>query len=122
MGRRKAPPDDRLREAIHGTARHKAGLLRRGVYHRAGRRPDPLAPRKDGRAHGSRPKKFQTGKNLFPETGPKTSRSSGQRRRGLILQRSPASLLILIAGGLPPVTQSSGDDPCPSVLHCCPPS
>src|SRR5712692_2146224 len=26
------------------------GLLRRGVYHRAGRRPDPLAPRNDGLA------------------------------------------------------------------------
>jgi hypothetical protein len=25
----------------------KRGLLRRGVYHRAGRRPDPLAPRND---------------------------------------------------------------------------
>src|SRR3977135_3408718 len=26
----------------------QSGLLRRGVYHRAGRRPDPLAPRHDG--------------------------------------------------------------------------
>src|ERR1700720_2242208 len=26
----------------------QSGLLRRGVYHRAGRRPDPLAPRNDG--------------------------------------------------------------------------
>ncbi|MEH2567342.1 hypothetical protein V1289_006969 [Bradyrhizobium sp. AZCC 2289] len=29
-------------------SRSKNGLLRRGVYHRAGQRPDPLAPRNDG--------------------------------------------------------------------------
>jgi hypothetical protein len=34
-------------EAIHATTERKNGLLRRGVYHRAGRRPDPLAPRND---------------------------------------------------------------------------
>ncbi len=28
----------------------KDGFLRRGVYHRAGRRPDPLAPRNDGKS------------------------------------------------------------------------
>ncbi len=33
-GRRKAPPDDRLREAIQGRA-HDSGLLRRGACHRA---------------------------------------------------------------------------------------
>jgi hypothetical protein len=27
--------------------RDECGLLRRGVYHRAGRRPDPLAPRNE---------------------------------------------------------------------------
>src|SRR6266850_4572185 len=46
-GRRKAPPDDRLREAIHLAAQRKNGLLRRGVYHRARRRRDPLASRND---------------------------------------------------------------------------
>jgi len=34
-------------EAIHGAAPRKNGLLRRGVYHRARRRRDPLAPRND---------------------------------------------------------------------------
>src|SRR3954470_16193726 len=29
----------------------KTGLLRRGVYHRAGQRPDPLAPRNDAKIH-----------------------------------------------------------------------
>ncbi len=47
-GRRKAPPDDKLREAIHGQSDGDNGLLRRGVYHRARRRRDPLAPRNDG--------------------------------------------------------------------------
>jgi hypothetical protein len=31
--------------------KRKNGLLRRGVYHRAGRRPDPLAPRNDVTDH-----------------------------------------------------------------------
>src|SRR5260370_6955559 len=35
-------------EAILGGPAKKDGLLRRGVYHRAGRRPDPLAPPHDG--------------------------------------------------------------------------
>ncbi len=34
-GRRGAPPDDRLREAIHIAATKEAGLLRRGACHRA---------------------------------------------------------------------------------------
>src|SRR5260370_36128432 len=34
---------------LHRATQRKNGLLRRGVYHRAGRRPDPLAPRNDGK-------------------------------------------------------------------------
>src|SRR5439155_9746978 len=34
--------------AKQSTAARKTGLLRRGVYHRARRRRDPLAPRNDG--------------------------------------------------------------------------
>jgi hypothetical protein len=37
-------------EAIHLCYVKKAGLLRRGVYHRAGQRPDPLALRNDGKS------------------------------------------------------------------------
>src|SRR4030081_2762067 len=61
-----------------------------------------------GHAHGPRRQKFQSFENLFPETGPHTSRNSAQRRRSLNHQRRPASLLPLIAGGPPPVTQSIG--------------
>src|SRR5258708_16629109 len=43
-GSRERAPDDRLREAIQETS---TGLRRCGVYHRAGRRPAPLAPRND---------------------------------------------------------------------------
>ena len=46
-GSRECAPDDRLREAIHSFFARRDGLLRRGVYHRAGQRPDPLAPRND---------------------------------------------------------------------------
>src|SRR6266404_5440764 len=49
-----APSDDRLREAIHVAVSAKIGLLRRGVYHRARRRRDPLAPRNDGGARPNR--------------------------------------------------------------------
>jgi hypothetical protein len=47
-----APRTERLchcerSEAIQGS-QAKAGLLRRGAHHRAGQRPDPLAPRNDG--------------------------------------------------------------------------
>src|SRR5258708_15337959 len=35
--------------------KRKNGLLRRGVYHRAGRKPDPLAPRHDGARCGPQP-------------------------------------------------------------------
>src|SRR5882757_6590669 len=53
-GSRKCAPDDRLREAIHLSGIRNHGLLRRGVYHRARRRRDPLAPRNDGRDYGRR--------------------------------------------------------------------
>src|SRR5258708_16365355 len=37
-----------VNSAKHSRAASKTGLRRRGVYHRAGRRPAPLAPRNDG--------------------------------------------------------------------------
>ena len=46
-GSRECAPDDRFREAIHRATRRKNGLLRRGVYHRARTRRNPLAPRND---------------------------------------------------------------------------
>jgi uncharacterized surface protein with fasciclin (FAS1) repeats len=58
--------------------------------------------------HGRRPKKFQTFKNLFPETTPKTSRNSAQRRRSQPNNR-PALLLPLIAGDIRRSRNQSGD-------------
>src|ERR1700682_1157727 len=45
-GRRKAPPDDRLREAIHLAAQRKNGLLRRFRL-RSWSYGGPVAPRND---------------------------------------------------------------------------
>src|SRR6266567_1332471 len=77
-----------------------------------------LRSQDDSVAHGHRLQKFQTRKNLFPETAPLTSRSSAQQRRGLITQpnwrccpSSPAE----VRRSLNP----SGDQPCPSALHFC---
>ncbi len=38
--------------AKQSSDRKKTGLLRRGVYYRAGQRPDPLAPRNDENTYG----------------------------------------------------------------------
>jgi hypothetical protein len=38
-------------EAIHGSAKLRDGLLRRGARHRAALRADPLAPRNDELRH-----------------------------------------------------------------------
>src|SRR3984893_521181 len=58
--------------------------------------------------HGHRFEKFQIRKNLFPETGPATSRSSAQRRRSLIPQRNQRRCCLISAGGTPPATQPIG--------------
>jgi uncharacterized surface protein with fasciclin (FAS1) repeats len=57
--------------------------------------------------HGLRRNKFQIFENLFPETGPETSRNSAQRRRS----QPHTSVVVgpLIAGGPPLVTHSTGD-------------
>src|SRR5260370_7156040 len=60
---------------------------------------------------------FRHHNNLFPETAPKPSRSSAQRRRKV---NRPASLFQ--HRRMPRRSpQSSGDDPCRSVLHFYPP-
>src|SRR6266849_6975373 len=48
-------------QAIHSSLVQWIASLRRGVYHRAGQRPDPLAPRNDGKHHnptGFRPLEY----------------------------------------------------------------
>ena len=46
-GRPKAPPDDRLREAVRLSSSMKNGLLLCGACHRARFSRDPLAPREN---------------------------------------------------------------------------
>src|SRR5713226_4147665 len=73
------------------------------------------------RPHGHCHEKFQTRENLFPETGPITSRNSAQRRRSLL----PQSTGVVVAPSLPAEVRRSlnpsGDDPCQNALHFCPP-
>ena len=107
----------------------KAGTHSRGLRCGAGApaaRIDDRAvwvPRSQGRREARtrpRAKSFKHHENLFPETGPKTSRSSGQRRRSpdpTDQRRCCPHRRRISAGHLNP----SGDDPCPSVLHFCPP-
>ncbi|HBK07780.1 MAG TPA: hypothetical protein DDZ81_18320, partial [Acetobacteraceae bacterium] len=72
----------------------------------SGRRNDSRHGHDDA-AHGPPWKKFQAFENLFPETAPKTSRNSAQRRRSQPDNR--ASVVVApIAGGYPPVTPSIG--------------
>jgi uncharacterized surface protein with fasciclin (FAS1) repeats len=56
----------------------------------------------------SAPKSFNHHDKLFPETGLKTSRSSGQRRRSPIIGETSV-VVAFIAGGCPLAAQSSGD-------------
>src|SRR5258706_1041861 len=72
------------------------------------------------RTHVHRFKKFQNCKNLFRETTLLTCRSSAQRRRGPIAQLNQRRCCLhrrRVRRSLNP----SGDPPCPSALHFCPP-
>src|SRR5258706_4751713 len=86
--------------------RGRNGLLRRGACHRARIRATRWLLAMTG-PHGHRFKKFQAGKNLFPETAPLGSRSSAQRRRGPITQLNQRRPCPSPPAGSP-VTQSIG--------------
>src|SRR5258706_9545584 len=99
--------------------RGRNGLLRRGACHRARIRATRWLLAMTG-PHGRRFKKFQTCKNLFRETTLLTCRSSAQRRRGPIAQLNQRRCCLhrrRVRRSLNP----SGDPPCPSALHFCPP-
>jgi hypothetical protein len=76
------------------------------------------APHHEARQHVLRREKFQIPENLFPETAPLASRNSAQRRRSL---SSTDSAVVTPRRKFRRSHHPSGDDPCRSALHYCPP-